>query len=436
MYALWNSFLDTTNILELVNPTDQELVLDVKLYSLEGELAYRQQLTVEASRQFDLIVNDLPGFVKDSYGFVRIDFTGVLDGRASYYRSGMDRESFEFAYSVPFLNPTYGKTAVSFNTYQPSRNLDQAEDVVANWLTLVNLSSQPEAFAVNSFDGEGRVLRTKTITVPGFGRVDIDGGHGFAGRSVVGFHEVVPADPAAPYQAQLVRYGSNAAAEELPTNYSFAFPLIARAGNGQSMNLFVSANSDGEENWVELTNTRTSKVRVSLHYASAEGKAIRVDEVELQPHQQQHFNASAVLRDNGAFAGVVNIDAAAANAVVAQSMFYQRDEKDGGILAMYGAQAQEALGERIVGSYNLFLGMENWLKLANPTALAVDVVVKVSSPERTSEVRVRVPANSLVDLPIHNQRAVCSQPGNLWPGQRPGFPAAGSLCRTAQSSQS
>ena len=52
---------------------------------------------------------------------------------------------------------------------------------------------------------------------------------------------------------------------------------------------------------------------------------------------------------------------------------------------MFGDRAKEALGERISGSYNLFLGADNELRLANASSLPASVLVTVVSPAgRTS----------------------------------------------------
>ncbi|HQH27359.1 MAG TPA: hypothetical protein PLP17_08190 [Oligoflexia bacterium] len=399
VYAMWNSFLKTTNIAEIVNPTQHDIAAYVSLHALDGALLHQRVVPVAAFGQFDLIVNDLPGFIRDSYGLLKIEFSGVLDGRMSYYRQGQGGDEFEFAYSIPFSNPLLGKSAVAFNTFQPSTNPAEAANYVANWLTIVNLSEQTKAFTVFSFNAAGAALRSLTVEIPGFGRIDVDGGHGFAGAQVVGFHQIIPADSEAAYQAQLIRYGGNARPGENATEYFFAYPLLARAGASVPQEVFISASAEGEENWLELVNTSTKTSRIEIQFNAKSGSAIRVEELTLKPHEQRHLPASQILEEAGEKEGTVVIRTRAASPVIAQSMFYYRNEK-GSISTMFGLQAREALGELSSGSYNLFLGMENRLRIANTSDAAVDVAVQVSGAQNSAGLGLTIPARGCAIIPI------------------------------------
>ena len=404
VYSLWNSFLSMVNILELVNPTDESVLVTVTRHGLDGSVLNNVSFSIGPRKQFDLIVNGLPGFEQDSYGLLKISFVGKLDGRTSYYRLAADGVSHEFAFSIPLLNPNYDTTALAFNTSQPSLNPAQAADQVVNWLTLVNLSPNTKLFRVNSFNQVGGVLSSKTVTVAGFARADIDGGHGFAGPNVVGLHQIVPADPQAPYIAQLNRYGANAAQAYAASGYRFAFPLVAHAGTGVPVALPLHAGAT-EDTWLEISNTKSSNTTVSVQYLDAAGNSIYFEQMQLGAFQQFHVNAEAVLAKTGAVSGSAIVTADRPEALLAQSMRYFRNGS-GTVTAMYGEQMDEPLGAALAGSYNLFLGMQNTLRLTNTLPVQVSTEVQVTSAAGTRSVTISLAPNSTQHIALAATRSL------------------------------
>jgi hypothetical protein len=398
VYILWNSFLGMTNIIELVNPSSSSSTsnVTVSLYSIDGNHVYSQQLALAVGQQYDLILNDFPGFLSNSYGIVKVTYSGELDGRMSYYRpSG---SSYEFAYSVPLATALRGTTGVSFNTFQPSENGAELNYRVNNWLTVVNLSSSTEQFQVKSYNQAGTLLADQTLTIPAFGRSDIDGGHQLVGPSVVGFHEIIPLDQDEPYISQLTRYGTNAEGSQSETAYFFAFPLAAHAGNGEVMYLPISRQF-GETNWVEVINTKNTAVNVSLDFYNSTGTVTTVNST-LQPHAQLNYLAREDYLNPGE-RGFVRITPNTANSIIAQSMYYYKDTW-GGIDAVSGIQPREALGATYSGSYNLFLGMQNWATISNLLNQEVVVTVNTVGPTTTGSTAVTLDPYSSTSIPVHS----------------------------------
>ena len=403
-FALWNSFLNTINIAEIGNPGAEAVSAKVTLFSLDGRVLAQRTITVPARGQFDLIVNDLPGFVRDSYGLLKIEFTGTLSGRMSYYRNSAYGRSFEFAYNISFSNGSLGRTEVAFNTYQPSKDSAEANNEVANWLSLVNLSADPKDFAVYSFDAQGQAIRSQVLTVPGWGRTDIDGGHGFAGPYKSGFHEIIPADPASAYQALLVRYGADAPAGVAAASYSFAYPLLGRAGTGRPLHFFVSSGK-GQENWLEMTNTATGRANAVLQLSAHDGNIFYESEVKLHAHEQRHVDLSAALAAAGEEEAFLAVYPAEPNSISAETMFYNREEIRGRITSVYGVQGQDNERTLAWGSYNLFLGMENRLRVANPGDSSADVLVEASGFAGEARQMLNIPARSFLVLPLRSGQA-------------------------------
>ena len=152
-------------------------------------------------------------------------------------------------------------------------------------------------------------------------------------------------------------------------SYDFAFPLVAKAGNGRRMVVPISS-AFGEQNWLELVNTLQQNITVDVDFYSEDGSLADTQQLELSAYEQRHFNASTKL--SAGEAGHVVITPNTPNSVIAQSMFYFRDDA-GSISAMYGSQARQASSRMVFGSYNRFLAMNNWLRISNASANEVEL---------------------------------------------------------------
>lgn len=408
LYALWNGFLQMTNILELVNRTGDDVAVTVHLHDIDGVLRRTIELTLRGYEQRDLILNGLPEFTINSYGLVVVTAavgTGQepLDGRISYYRSGAVPGTFDFAFSVPLTAPSYGRSSVGFNTFQPSRFPPDAANEVSQWLGVVNLDrTTAKQFTIYRFNEQGVLLATGVYTVPPFARLDIEGGHVMPGASKVGQHVVIPHDVIAPYIVQLFRYGTNAPSGVTPTGFDFALPTLGRAGNGRPQRATISTGGGGE-NWVELINAREAATAVTIEFFDNSGTLLSGESFILPPFAQRHFNAGAFLGSNAS--GSVRVTPSARSAVVGQSMFYFRDAA-GRITTMYGTPLRESFGDELIGSYNLFLGMYNWLKLTNLASTETTVSLTIVTPTlEQHETTWVLPPLGGVDLGLHELEA-------------------------------
>jgi len=402
--VLWNGFLRMVNILEIINKGSVDMPVIVSLYDISGVRVHRQAVGVRANGQFDVIVNDLPGFKADSYGIVALEFdpsfSTAIDGRMTNYRPVIGGDGYEFVFAVPFMAPVTGDSAVAFNTFQPSRNPSEAAFSVAQWLSLVNLDGAgAHTFFVKRYDQGGTLLREDAYTVPANGRLDIEGGHVLPGPNTVGLHLIRPDNPTFPYLAQLYRYSGNAGLGAVPSRYFFAFPLIARGGSGEIQYAPLSTVAGGE-NWLELANVLDVSVGVILQYFGPSGSLLRQDSVVLPPHGQQHFFAGALLRANES--GSVHIIPNTAGSIVGQSMYYFRDAR-GSVSGMYGSGVRDSAGLSFFGSYNLFLEMKNALRISNTLSGVNPVTVTIYSDGGVPNTRViELAAQQTIDLAVRD----------------------------------
>ena len=402
IYVLWNGFLDMTNILEIVNKGSAPVNATITMYDIQGNAGNAFSITLAAQGQRDIIINELSQFSENSYGILKIEWSsGDIDGRVSFYRlsSSGGGNDYEFSFATPFENSLSGVTYVSFNTFQPSRNTTETNYVVTNWLSIVNLDTESSHdFTVNRFSQSGALLSTEVVSVPAFGRRDIDGGHGL-GASVVGLNQIVPEGANVPYKALLVRYGANATSGQNPTSYSFAFPLLAKAAGGTQQWVPISSGSGGT-NWVEIINTTSEPITGTVSFFDNQGSQIYTINatLDLDAYEQVHINASSML-DTGA-SGAALISTGTSGQVVGQSMFYFY-ESSGSISAMYGSQLSSAKSGTLIGSWNLYLGMYNWLRVFNTGATSQDVTVTVWHDGSSTNKSIRLQAQSGIDLGLH-----------------------------------
>lgn len=368
-YGLWNGYLGMINVLELVNNSQDTEQVSVYLYRLNGSVASLYTTSLAPYTQEDVILNSLRGFSRDSYGIITI--VGSVDGRIFYYLpEGQTFDSFEFAFGTQLADPTYGPSYVAFNTFQPSANPADWNNLVANWLSVVNLADSQKGFTINKYDQQGTLLSSGRVNVGASGRVDLDGGHISPGPYNVGLLEVVPDRNDTPYMAQLMRYGYGFGGA-----FDFAFPLVATAGMGGPIDVPLSSTL-GAQNWLEVANTGSASAPVTVTFYSQEGNVLATRSETLASYSQQHFNAAEILGANAI--GHATVRAGQGSSVVAESMFYY-PSWSGTIVSMYGSQARESSASQVVGSFNLFLNMENYLKLINTSGSTANIDVTISS---------------------------------------------------------
>jgi hypothetical protein len=402
-YTLWNSFLNMINILELTNSTANPIPVKISFFSILGELAHERTIVVPATNQFDVIINDFPGFVKDSYGVVKLEFTGNLDGRMSFYRPTTGLTSYDYAYSIPLADANFGTTAISFNTFQPSQKPSELNNLVANWLSIVNLDSATQKYSVFTYDMSGKLILRRELEIPSFGRADVDGGHGLAGPNVVGYHKVIPYNVTAEYIAQITRFGGNAAAGFAPSAYKFAFPLSAKLGASDPIYVPIS-NKFGESNWIEVVNILDQTVQAAINYYSIDGRLLESADAYIPGNAQIHFNASAQLASGET--GYAVVVPSTPYSIVAQSMGYLREQATGSVTSVYGSQARRAVPCVQSGAYNLYLNMQNWLLVANTTNDTIKAVVKFTGPNLASQKSLTLAPRASVYLPIHGNTEI------------------------------
>lgn len=385
-----------TNVLELENTTSAAKSADVYLIRSNGVPGSKLRVDLGANSKQDIILNELPGFAADAYGVIKV--VGSLSGRIFYYRTqGSAFANFEFAFSVTLKEAMTDSSFVNFNTNQPSLAGEDQDNLVANWLSVVNLSSGAKTFLVRKYNQSGVAVSSTSVTVGSYERVDLDGGHIVPGVGNVGLIEVIPQN-GGEYLAQLMRYGYGSNG-----SFDFAFPLNAVPVSTQTTAVALSTMSNSQ-NWVELSNASSVTSPFRVEFYDQAGSLSGTQSVTLDPHSQRHFNVNSVIGDSAIGHALIVPEGSAP--AVAESMYYFRSTSSGKVLSMYGSQARATFSTEHVGAYNLYLGMSNYLKLSNPgnSGGQIELVVLSGSSELASK-RIFVPPHGSIDVPLHDSHS-------------------------------
>lgn len=398
-YGLWNGFLNFTNILEVVNKGASASNVTVTLYGSGGAQLATLSFQLAAQSQFDVILNDLTGFEANNYGSVKVEFTGSVDARVSFYRAvdatSPDAGDFEIAYSLPLQNALTGNTHVGFNTFQPSLAAGEGSWLVTNWLTILNQDSVARTFTVRTFKSDGTLQGTNQVTLPALGRVDLDGGHSL-GQNMNGYHAIEPQTGTAPYQAYLMRYGTQSASG-VSQHYSWSVPIRAASS---STNFWVRISSAaGETNWIELTNPGGSAALVTLNFYNHWGVTPTSETLTIEPGEQAHVHANSYLPVGTPGAAEIVVTSGSA---LAESISYFHDQ-NGSVATVYASGARvPSASEELSTGWNLFLDQVNWLRIFNTATTETAVTVRVLNNGSPKTVNVTLPARTGTDLPLHD----------------------------------
>lgn len=371
-YGFWNGFIGLINIAELQNNTSNNVNARINVFDINGELASSNTFIVSANQQRDVILNDLSGFKSESYGVVQI--SNNVSGRITYYKPKVfgGFSDFDFAYTLPFDAPLTGRTSVAFNTFQPSFDASEANNLVANWLSVVNLDASPKTFTVNKYDQSGNLISSLPISLSSRNREDVDGGHLVPGPNSVGLLEIVPSDPNAKYTAQLVRYGSRSGG----AGFNFAFPLVATKGLTNT-HYFSLGSRDVSQNWLEVMNPTSNPVQAQIIIYSENGAMLHNKTETIGARSQFHLNASDHISQGSI--GFGKIIASGTGRIASQSMLYYQDSSTGSLASISGLQESPRKNGIINGSYNLFLSMESQLRIHNANSTPSNMQVRISS---------------------------------------------------------
>jgi hypothetical protein len=387
----WNGFLGGMyNVMEFVNLSSSNRTVRTTLYSFEGVAMSNTTFSVAPGVQQDLLVHDMTGWIPNSYGKVCSAIlngaAGDVDGRMSYYKPNA-AGAFDFAFAMPYQNGLRGSQFVMFNTYQPSLDGSDSENVVTNWIQLTNLEESTNSGTLHYYGQDGVELRSEAIVLPAGARRDFSG-HQF-GSNLVGMIEWRPSSATAKFSLRNVRYFYDN--KNLREEFDAAFQLEGAKGNGSE--LVVPLDTRTGSAILEVANTLSSEVAATVKIYSEQGLKLEQYNFTLPARGSVHIITDSILNST---LGSATIDGSRKQSLIATAMHYGRTSTSG-ISYLYGINATEALGAVIRGSYNTFLNQGCELLLVNAKNLESTITVGMTRYDGTEVLsghEINLPARS------------------------------------------
>lgn len=390
----WNGYLSNlSQIAEYRNASGFPLGLRVELRNIEGVVQSLENLTLNASEQRDLIVNDLSGFEPNIYGTIcAIVTSGLADGLdaqlSTYEFTGT---SFNFASVTPYVVSRSGAQYLMYNHFYPSRDAAELGNARYGFVQISNEEATAQTGELVFYDFQGVQVRRVAVTVPAKGRRDYD--THTLGNDTVGMLAWLPTDSSAAFRVVLNRYYFAS------TNRLIAIASIpAKRGTGAEV---VSAfDTASKVAVVELSNTTAAAVTAEVFVSTATGAATAANPltVNIPAMGTRHVVLNEYV-DNGA--GNVQVSSSAVGSLIAETFEYGLNAVQG-LAYVANAPAQKPQGRELRVSYNNFLG-GCVLRLVNSSNAAVASSLSMTRYDGTHlpvATPVNVPANGVTQVDI------------------------------------
>ena len=407
--GIYNGFIGQLNILECDNNNTSAINGTLNVFSQEGASIYSSPFLMEGNGSAHIILNHAAS-IDNSYGTYRVtlnsssELNEKVSCRTLYYKSappGSEKE-FEFAYAIPVQNSDQGQTSGIFNSFDPA---GQSKSTF-NWLSIVNTSKQPFNARIEVYDEDGnqtKVMRVNSLT--NSGRTDLALGHDIG--QARGLFKIIPDSSSSSYQAFVTRYGVHHAAGR----FTFAFPIKSIAASCRGGKVHASTmGSAFTQNWLEIANTENSRQRVTANIYDRFGNLLQSIPLVILAGAQEHIYLNDII-DPAGTGNVGSIDISCTNpdaAILSQSIYYGAHSPFN-IAWAYGVQsltdevAQDS--EQLAFPLNTFLGMSNWIKLAEEggNASVLDFALYDSQGDLRAFGEESLPAKGTIDFDVHSK---------------------------------
>ena len=393
----WNGYLSQlAQILELQNVGCGNLELQVDLRDSAGEVQGSVTSSLEAEEQLDVIVNELEGFLANSYGTICVSITSgeadSLNSRLAMYsvRPG----SFAYAVSSRHVISRTGNQYLGYNNFFPTLNPDQFSNLFFGYIQVSNDESVLAGGDLVFYDAEGSEIKRVTLSIPAKGRVDVST-HDIA-INTVGLIEWIPALSDAKFRLFLNRYYYDGSGVDALINSIVS--IAAKRGSGALRAAPFSTVSRIAA--LELHNTKETAVQVAVSVYTEEGEltSTQPGTLSIPAKGTTHVLLNQFLPSG---LGKVQIAPVQAESVVANLFEYGINN----ILSLDFSSAGElgsGFGATLHSSYNNFLGGCR-LRLANISASARTAALSMKRLDGTAldvESPIAIPGNGATEVDV------------------------------------
>ena len=393
----WNGFLDfLTQIFELRNTSATPISIAVTLFDISANAQETITLDLEPGIQRDVILNTLGGFIPNSFGLVCASITSgadnALGGQLVQYR--LTGDSYTLAAASTFLPARTGKQYLIYNTFQPSADLNDAGDFVANWAQIISDEATPQSGVLRYYDFQGNEVRTETVTFGANQRRDVDI-HGL-GSNLSGLVCWEPDDATAKFRVRTNRYYYG------PTGLTDLVEAVSiTAARGTGKKLVAPFDTRKGVVAIEVSNVSDSAVTVTTTVRDANGNPVASQPAVLGIPK----NGTRGLVLNEALAsglGNVQIQSDSPESIVVNLIEYGRTA-DGSLEYANPSVPREAIGMTLRGSYNAFLNQECRQRISSASSVVENANITMTRSDGTVLVNgfgFSVPANGTVEFDL------------------------------------
>jgi hypothetical protein len=255
--------------------------------------------------------------------------------------------------------------------------------------------------------------------------VDIDGGHGRFGSNSVGLVEIEPNRTSIPYYAALSRYGVGRSSD----SFVFAFTQLAAAGHSKPRYTFAThlVNSQG---YLEAANTLNRQANMTITWYDDQGVELNQSTLALSEKSTVHIPLLEQFPLNSS--GSIEVKAEPEAALCFQNTVYQFNSDNSEVIEAQAVRPLNNVVSKLSASYNLYLGMTNWLRLLNVSNSEIDVEIDYGNGECSLNLNLK--SKSRTDIPLHELPIAKDTYGSIAiQTSRPGT-LSGELVRTKHDS--
>ena len=346
----WNGFLhQQVQILEHRNTSGVDIAVETTLFNLFGEPQETVPFILTPGQQFDIIANDMQGFVQDSYGLVCSTITSGPDNSLAGQLVIYDFEvnTFDLAWSVPFDRGKRGIQCLQYNSFFPTMDASQLNNTVGWFLQIANREDVAQSGILFAYDPFGNEIRRQNVTLLAKERRDIDLND--IGSNAYG---MVCWEPNADGRARvsLNRYYFDGGYDLSRLLGVSSFVGI----KGTGVEKQIAFDTRGRLSVLELSNTLDIPVVVSLSVFDQLGSfALNSPSLVTVPAKASHHIILNTNLPSGL--GSVVVDGSERNSVISSLVEYSFGS-NGGFQSASSDVLVEGTNASLRGSYNNFLG--------------------------------------------------------------------------------
>jgi hypothetical protein len=280
-YAIWDSpEVGFNHVLKLLNKGSSTQSLSVTLVASSGDTCTSLgSIAIPVLGDYQANLTASSCLALNTFGFMEVaNSDGVYDGEfESFVPGGSDRD-LKTSALTPLMNSLFGSSFVMYDTTGALINRRTDLQFVENALLISNVSDEDHVFDIRYRATDGAVVRSTSLSVPGRATVRAAIGSPGQKRAESGLVEIVPDSDQFEYVASMRRYGYKFKFNKkkkifVKSKTFYVMNEPARSGISREHRArFEYVSKFDAQNFIELANTTSSSVTVTINHVGQELK--------------------------------------------------------------------------------------------------------------------------------------------------------------------